>query len=184
MEDSSYHGEQPSNPIYITKPFLPPLEEFIPYLENIWDSRVLTNRGIYHAELEQELCKYLGVNYISLCSSGTMGLLIALKALEIDGDVITTPYSFVASAHSLLWSGIKPIFVDIDPLTLNIDVQKIEESITSKTSAILAVHCYGYPCDVDKIEEIACRRGLKVIYDAAHAFGVQYHSGSILNHGN
>ncbi len=177
-------GKKSSFPTYVTKPFLPPLKEFIPYLEDIWNTRVLTNRGIYHTKLEEELCKYLGVNYISICSSATTGLLIALKALEIDKEVITTPYSFVATAHSLLWSGIKPVFVDVDPVTLNINPLMIEEAITTKTSAILAVHCYGTPCDVAKIKEIASRRGLKVIYDAAHAFGVESNGGSILNHGD
>ncbi len=170
--------------VYVTKPFLPPLEEFIPYLKNIWDSRVLTNRGNFHSALEEQLSKYLGVKYISLCSSGTIGLLIAFKALGIKGEVITTPYSFIATAHSLLWSNLTPIFVDIDPLTLNIDSNKIEAAITNKTSAILPVHCYGTPCDVDKIQEIADRYGLKVVYDAAHAFGVKCHCGSILNHGD
>ena len=177
-------NEHNSVPVYVTKPFLPPLEEFIPCLEKIWDSRIVTNRGYYHAELERKLSEYLGIKHISLCSSGTTGLLIALKALAIEGEVITTPYSFIATAHSLLWSQLTPRFVDIDPNTLNIDANKIESAITNKTCAIMAVHCYGNPCDVDKIEEIASRYILKVIYDAAHAFGVNCHCGSILNHGD
>lgn len=187
MENSNQHSPdnlQDGIPIYVTRPFLPPLEELIPYLDNIWDSRIVTNRGAYHLQLEAELCKHLGVNYISLCSSGTVGLLTALRFLKIEGEVITTPYSFVATAHSLLWSGITPVFVDVDPTSLNIDPKKIEQSITSNTSAILAVHCYGTPCDVDKIEVIASKYGLKVIYDAAHAFGVDCHCGSVLNHGD
>ena len=178
------NNEHNSDPVYVTKPFLPPLEEFIPCLEKIWDSRIVTNRGYYHAELEHKLSDYLGIKHISLCSSGTTGLLIALKALAIEGEVITTPYSFIATAHSLLWSQLTPRFVDIDPNTLNIDANKIESAITNKTCAIMAVHCYGNPCDVDKIEEIASRYILKVIYDAAHAFGVNCHCGSILNHGD
>jgi dTDP-4-amino-4,6-dideoxygalactose transaminase len=171
-------------PIYVTQPFLPPLEEFIPYLEKIWDSKVLTNSGQFHEKLEQALCEYLGVNYISLFSNGTIALITALQALDIKGQVITTPYSFVATSHSLLWNGLEPIFVDIDPKTLNLDPAKIEAAITEKTTAIMPVHCYGHPCDVDAIQKIADRHNLKIIYDAAHTFGVQCHCGSVLNHGN
>lgn len=170
--------------IYVTQPFLPPLEEFTPYLKKIWENKILTNCGPFHSELESELCKYLGVKYISLFANATIGLVTALQALRVTGEVITTPYSFVATAHSLLWNGIKPVFVDIDPITLNMDPAKIEAAITPQTTAILPVHCYGHPCDVDAIQKIADNYNLKVIYDAAHAFGVKCHCGSVLNHGD
>ncbi len=170
--------------IYVTQPMLPPLDEFIPYLKQIWDSKILTNGGPFHQQLEQALCGYLGVKHISLFTNGTIALVTALQALRITGEVITTPYSFVATSHSLLWNGIKPVFVDIDPNTLNLDPDKIEAAITPQTTAIMPVHCYGHPCDVERIQKIADTYGLKVIYDAAHAFGVQLHSGSVLNHGD
>jgi dTDP-4-amino-4,6-dideoxygalactose transaminase len=170
--------------IFVTSPSLPPLEEFIPYLRSIWDNKILTNGGPFHQQLEKELCEYLGVEYISLFTNGTIALVTALQALRIKGEVITTPYSFVATSHSLLWNGIKPVFVDIDPNTLNLDPAKIEAAITPQTTAIMPVHCYGHPCDVDAIQKIADDYNLKVIYDAAHAFGVQCHCGSILNHGD
>lgn len=174
-----------SAPIYVTRPHLPPLEEVMPYLESIWDSRVLTNAGPFHQQLETELCKYLGVPYISLFCNATIALVTALQALQIKGEVITTPFSFVATAHSLLWNGLTPVFVDIDANTLNLDPRRIEEAITAKTTAILPVHVYGNPCDVDAIEAIAKKHQLKVIYDAAHAFGVNCHCGqSVLNHGD
>lgn len=174
-----------SSPIYVTRPHLPPLEEVIPYLESIWNSRVLTNGGPFHQQLETELCKYLGVPYISLFCNATVALVTALQALQIKGEVITTPFSFVATAHSLLWNGLTPVFVDIDADTLNLDPRRIEEAITPKTTAILPVHVYGNPCDVDAIEAIAKKHQLKVIYDAAHAFGVNCHCGqSVLNHGD
>jgi dTDP-4-amino-4,6-dideoxygalactose transaminase len=171
-------------PIYVTQPFLPPLEEFTPYLQQIWDNKILTNGGPFHQQLEKELCDYLGVTHISLFTNGTLALVTALQALRITGEVITTPYSFVATAHSLLWNGIKPVFVDIDPNTLNLDPAKIEAAITPQTTAIMPVHCYGRPCDVDAIQKIADIYNLKVIYDAAHAFGVKCHCGSVLNHGD
>lgn len=171
-------------PIYVTQPFLPPLEEFTAYLEQIWENKMLTNGGPYHQQLEKALCEYLGVEHIALFNNGTIALITALQALRITGEVITTPFSFVATSHSLLWNGIKPVFVDIDPNTLNIDPAKIEAAITPQTTAIMPVHCYGHPCDVDAIQEIADRHNLKVIYDAAHAFGVKCHCGSILNHGD
>jgi dTDP-4-amino-4,6-dideoxygalactose transaminase len=171
-------------PIYVTEPVLPPLEEFIPYLEKIWASKILTNGGPFHQQLETALCAHLGVSHISLFANATIALVTALQALRITGEVITTPYSFVATAHSLLWNGIKPVFVDICPDTLNIDPKKIESAITPHTTAILPVHCYGHPCDVDAIQRIADIYNLKVIYDAAHAFGVHNHSGSILAHGD
>jgi len=170
--------------IYVTQPYLPPLEEFMPYLRQIWDSKILTNGGAFHEQLEKELSDHLGVEYISLFTNGTIALVTALQSLRITGEVITTPYSFVATAHSLLWNGIKPVFVDIDPSTLNIDPKKIEAAITPQTTAILAVHCYGHPCDVIAIQDIADTYNLKVIYDAAHAFGVTGHGGSVLNHGD
>ena len=175
---------KPIKPIYVTQPVLPPLEEFIPYLQQIWDNKILTNGGPFHQQLEQALCDYLGVKHICLFTNGTLALVTALQALRITGEVITTPYSFVATSHSLLWNGIKPVFVDIDPNTLNLDPDKIEAAITPQTTAIMPVHCYGHPCDVDRIQKIADNYGLKVIYDAAHAFGVQCHCGSVLNHGD
>lgn len=171
-------------PIYVTQPYLPPLEEFIPYLEKIWENKILTNGGPFHQELERALCEYLGVKHIALFTNGTIALITALQALRITGEVITTPFSFVATSHSLLWNGIKPVFVDIDPDTLNIDPAKIEAAITPQTTAIMPVHCYGHPCDVDAIKKIADNYNLKVIYDAAHAFNVECHCGSVLNHGD
>ncbi len=171
-------------PIYVTQPSLPPLEEFIPYLEQIWESKWLTNSGPFHQQFEQTLGDYLGVKHLALFTNGTLALVTALQTLRITGEVITTPYSFVATAHSLLWNGIKPVFVDIDPITLNLDPDKIEAAITPQTTAIMPVHCYGHPCDVDAIQKIADNYNLKVIYDAAHAFGVQRHDGSVLNHGD
>ena len=170
--------------IYVTQPQLPPLDEFLPYLRDIWDSKILTNGGPFHEKLENELCTYLGVKHISLFTNATIALVTALQALRITGEVITTPYSFVATAHSLLWNGIKPVFADIDPITLNLDPKKIEAAITPQTTAIMPVHCYGHPCDVDSIQKIADNYNLKVIYDGAHAFGVKCHCGSVLNHGD
>ena len=170
--------------VTVTSPLLPPLEEFIPYLKDIWDRKWLTNNGYYHKELEAALCKYLKVPYISLFTNGTLPLMCALQALRITGEVITTPYSFVATTHSLWWNGIKPVFVDIDKNTGNIDPDKIEAAITPKTTAIMPVHVYGKPCDTKKIQGIADKYGLKVIYDAAHAFGVEVNGESILNAGD
>ena len=172
------------DPIFVTQPTLPPLEDFLPYLREIWDTKILTNTGPFHEQLESELCNYLGVKYISLFTNGTIALIAALRTLRITGEVITTPYSFVATAHSLLWNGIKPIFVDIDPATFNLDPEKIEAAISSQTTAIMPVHCYGRSCDVDKIQKVAERNGLKVIYDAAHSFGVQRDGGSVLHYGD
>jgi dTDP-4-amino-4,6-dideoxygalactose transaminase len=170
--------------IFVTQPYLPPLEEFVPYLQKIWDSKVLTNGGPFHHQLEQALCEHLGVKHLALFTNGTIALVTALQALRITGEVITTPYSFVATAHSLLWNGIKPVFVDVDPNTLNLDPAKIEAAITPQTTAIMPVHVYGHPCDVDAIQKIADNYNLRVIYDAAHAFGVQDTDGSVLNHGD
>ncbi len=173
-----------ARPIYVTQPFLPPLEEFIPYLEKIWESKRLTNGGPFHQQLEAALCEFLGVKHIALFTNGTIALVTALQALRITGEVITTPYSFVATAHSLLWNGIKPVFVDIDPETLNLDPDRIEAAITPQTTAIMPVHCYGRPCDVEAIQRIADNYNLRVIYDAAHAFGVRSPAGSLLAHGD
>lgn len=170
--------------ITVTSPLLPPLEEFVPYLEDIWKRKWLTNNGHYHQELEKALCAYLKVPYISLFTNGTLPLICALQALRITGEVITTPYSFVATTHALWWNGIKPVFVDIDPATGNLNPDKIEAAITPKTTAIMPVHVYGKPCDTKRIQEIADQYGLKVIYDAAHAFGVEVNGESILNAGD
>lgn len=175
---------KPAKPIYVTQPALPELRDFISYLEQIWDNKILTNGGPFHQQLEQALCDYLGVNYISLFTNGTLALVVALQALRITGEVITTPYSFVATSHSLLWNGIKPVFVDVDGTTLNLDPDKIEAAITPQTTAILPVHCYGHPCAVERIQKIADIYNLRIIYDAAHAFGVQHQNASILNYGD
>jgi dTDP-4-amino-4,6-dideoxygalactose transaminase len=173
-----------NSPIYITRPFLPPLAEFQPYLEQIWANKILTNGGPFHQQLEAALCSYLGVEHLALCTNATVGLVIALQALGVKDEVITTPYSFVATSHSQLWNGLQPVFVDIDPHTLNIDASKIKAAITSRTSAIMAVHCYGNPCAVDAIQKIASEFNLRVIYDAAHAFGVKHSGESVLRHGD
>lgn len=173
-----------SKPITVTSPLLPPLEEFIPYLEQIWESKWITNNGPFHQQLEEALCEYLGVKYISVFTNGTLPLITALQALRITGEVISTPYSFVATTHALWWNGIKPVFVDIDPQTLNLDPKKIERAITPKTTAIMPVHVYGNPCNIEEIQAIADKYGLKVIYDAAHAFGVRINGESILNNGD
>lgn len=170
--------------ITVTSPLLPPLEEFVPYLQKIWDNKWLTNNGEMHQELERQLAEYLGVEYISLFSNGTLALITALQALNITGEVITTPYSFVATTHSIWWNKCTPVFVDVEPKYFNIDASKIEAAITEKTTAIMPVHVYGNPCDVDAIQKIADKHNLKVIYDAAHAFGVQKNGSSILNFGD
>ncbi len=170
--------------IFVTKPSLPPLKDLVPYLEQIWNNKIVSNNGPFHKQLEDALCNYLRVPYVSLVCNGTIGLIIALKALEIKGEVITTPYSFVATANSLIMNNLKPIFVDIDPETLNLDPNKIERAITKNTSAIMPVHVYGHACDVEAIDKIAKKYHLKVIYDASHAFGVKRHSGSLLNYGD
>lgn len=176
--------EHPEKPIFVTQSFLPPLEEFNEYLKQIWASKSLTNNGKFHQELEQALCKHLRVQYISLFSNGTLALITALQVLEIKGEVITTPFSFVATSHSLWWNGIKPVFVDIEPETFNIDPEKIESAITPQTTAILPVHVYGNPCDVHKIRLIADKYKLKVIYDACHTFDVRLNGIPVLNFGD
>lgn len=170
--------------IYVTQPYLPPLEQFIPYLEKIWKNKWLTNNGPFHQQLEQALCEYLGVEHLALFTNGTIALVTALQALRITGEVITTPFSFVATTHSLFWNGLAPVFVDIDPNTCNLDPDKIEQAITPHTTAIMPVHCYGTPCDVERIQKIADTYGLKIIYDAAHTFGVKFKGESILKHGD
>ena len=170
--------------ITVTSPLLPKLEDFIPLLQDIWDRKWLTNNGHYHQELEKSLAEYLGVKYISLFTNGTLPLITALQALKITGEVITTPYSFVATTHSIWWNGLKPVFVDVDEKTGNIDPEKIEAAITPRTTAIMPVHVYGTPCNMERIQEIADIYGLKVIYDAAHAFGVNVNGESVLNAGD
>jgi dTDP-4-amino-4,6-dideoxygalactose transaminase len=170
--------------IFVTQPSLPPLEEFIPYLQKIWDNKILTNNGEFHQTLEVELAKFLGVKYVSLFSNGTLALITALQALRIKGEVITTPFTFVATTHSLYWNNIKPVFCDIKSEDGNIDETKIEKLITPETTAILPVHVYGHPCNVEEIQRIADNHGLKVIYDAAHAFNVKKDGESILNFGD
>lgn len=162
--------------IKVTSPLLPDLGAFNEYLKQIWDKQWITNNGEFHQQLEKALAEYLGVPYISLFTNGTLPLITALQALRITGEVITTPYSFVATTHALWWNGIKPVFVDIDPKTGNLDPNKVEAAITPRTTAILPVHVYGNPCNVDVIQDIADKYGLRVIYDAAHAFGVKVDS--------
>jgi dTDP-4-amino-4,6-dideoxygalactose transaminase len=171
-------------PLYVTQPHLPPLDEFIPYLERIWSNRILTNGGPFHLELESALKDYLGVDHISLFTNGTIALITALQSLQVSGEVITTPFSFVATANAISWNRAQPVFVDIDPLTLNIDPACIEAAITPRTTAIVPVHCYGRACDVDAIRAIAEKHGLLVVYDAAHAFAVRHGGRSILTHGD
>ena len=173
------------NNITVTSPLLPPVEEFIPYLQQIWDSKWITNNGQFHQQLEQALAEYLGVEYISLFTNGTLPLITAFQALGIrQGEVITTPYSFVATSHSIWWNGLKPVFVDIEEETCGIDPNKIEAAITPNTVAIMPVHCYGKPCNTEQIDAIAKKHNLKVIYDAAHAFGVNVNGQSILQAGD
>ena len=173
-----------NNQITVTSPLLPNLDEFNEMLKDIWASKWITNNGSFHKQLEAELCKYLKVPYISLFTNGTLPLITALQALRISGEVITTPFSFVATTHSIWWNGIKPVFVDIDPSNCGLDPDKIEAAISPKTTAIMPVHCYGKPCDTERIQAIADKYGLKVIYDAAHAFGVEVNGESILNKGD
>ncbi|MCL4102652.1 DegT/DnrJ/EryC1/StrS aminotransferase family protein [Fibrobacter sp. HC4] len=170
--------------ITVTSPLLPSLDEFIPMLQDIWDRKWLTNNGHYHEELEKALADYLGVKYISLFTNGTLPLITALQAMKITGEVITTPYSFVATTHSIWWNGLKPVFVDVDEETGNIDPEKIEAAITPHTTAIMPVHVYGTPCNMKRIQEIADIYGLKIIYDAAHAFGVKKDGESVLKAGD
>ncbi|PIY97316.1 MAG: aminotransferase [Candidatus Kerfeldbacteria bacterium CG_4_10_14_0_8_um_filter_42_10] len=171
-------------PIYVTRPAMPPLEEFTEYLKKIWENRTITNNGPFHQQFEKELAEYLGVKYISLFANGTLALMTALQTLRITGEVITTPFSFVATTHALWWNNIKPVFADIEPDYFGLDPEKVESAITAQTTAILPVHIYGYPCQVDRLQEIADTHNLKLIYDAAHAFGVKIKENSILNYGD
>jgi dTDP-4-amino-4,6-dideoxygalactose transaminase len=171
-------------PLYVTRPLLPPLDEFRPWLESIWHSSQVTNGGPYHDELERALAAHLGVEHLSLFANGTLALMTALKALGLGGEVITTPYSFVATTHGLRWCGLTPVFADIDPATLNLRPDAVEAAITPATRAILPVHVYGTPCDMAALGQIAARHRLALVYDAAHAFGVADAGGSLLRHGD
>lgn len=172
------------SPLYVTRPELPPLDRLLPMLEDIWQRGILTNGGPYHERFEAALAAYLGVPFVSLFNNATTALLVALRQQGVRGEVITTPFSFVATSHAIRWCGAEPVFVDIDPRTLNLDPARIEAAITPRTSAIMPVHCYGHPCDVEAIERIARSHGLPVIYDAAHAFGVRRGARSLLDHGD
>lgn len=172
------------NRILVTQPLLPPLEEFVPYLEKIWESKWLTNNGQYHVQLEKALSEFLGVKHVCLFSNGTLALITALQALRINGEVITTPFSFVATTHSLWWNNITPVFADIEPNTYNLDPIKVEAAINPKTTAIMPVHVYGNPCDLEAFQKLADSYNLKLIYDSAHAFGVEINGNSILNFGD
>lgn len=173
-----------SKPIYVTQPALPPLSEFTGYLKQIWDSKIITNNGPFHQQFEKELSEFLGVKYLSVFANGTLALVTALQALKITGEVITTPYSFVATTHALWWNNIKPVFVDVEPEFFTLNPEKIESAISPQTTAIMPVHVYGNPCNVKAIQKIADTYGLKVIYDAAHAFGVRINDNSIMNFGD
>jgi dTDP-4-amino-4,6-dideoxygalactose transaminase len=172
------------DPIYVTRPSLPPLDEFVESLREIWDNRLLTNNGPFHQRFEAALAEYLGVPYVSLFCNGTMALQVGLQALEISGEIITPPYSFPATTHAIHWNHCTPVFCDIEPDTCNLDPAKIEALITPKTTCLLPVHVYGSPCDANGIRKVASRHGLKVLYDAAHAFGVKLSGESILNFGD
>lgn len=172
------------HPIYVTQPAMPDLGEYITYLKDIWETKWLTNMGKYHIEFEKKLIEYMGIKHCNLFCNGTLALVVALQALRLNGEVITTPFTFAATPHVLHWNGITPIFCDIEDKTFNIDPNKIESLITPKTVAILPVHVYGYPCDVDAIKDIADRHGLRIIYDAAHAFGVKMDGQSLVQFGD
>lgn len=172
------------DPIYVTQPYLPPIEEFMDLVHSIWQTKILTNNGPLHKKLEEELASFLGVKYLSLFSNGTLALITAIQALNLKGEVITSPFSFVATAHSLWWNGLKPVFVDIDSKSYNLDPTKIEKAITKNTSAILPVHVYGNPCEILEIQQIAEKYNLLTIYDAAHAFGVKIEDDSVVNYGD
>lgn len=176
--------EQKEEPVFVTRPSLPPLEEFTRYLSEIWDRKIITNNGPVHVQFEKALADYLGVKYISLFSNGTLALVTALQTLRITGEVITTPFSFVATTHALWWNNIKPVFADIEPVHLNLDPKKVEAAITPLTTAIMPVHVYGNPCRVEEFQKLAETYNLKLIYDAAHAFGVKINGNSVLNFGD
>ena len=172
------------NPIFVTQPDLPPLGEFTELLKQIWDNKILTNNGPFHKQFEKALAEYLGVKYLSLFSNGTLALITALQTLRITGEVITSPYSFVATTHSLWWNNIKPVFADVEPTHFNLDPEKVEAAITPQTTAIMPIHIYGYPCNIERFQQIADTYGLRLIYDAAHAFGLKVNGESILNFGD
>lgn len=176
--------KKPAQTIFVTQPSLPNLDDYTLLLKQIWDSKIITNNGAFHQQFEHDLAKHLGVKYVSVFNNGTIALLTALQALEIKGEVITTPYSFIATANSLVWNNLTPVFCDVNPINGNLDANKIEPLITPNTSAILPVHVYGNPVDVKHIEQIANKHHLKVIYDAAHAFGVEINNNSVLNYGD
>lgn len=171
-------------PIYVTQPSLPPLDEFTEHLKQIWENKILTNNGPFHQQFEQALADYLGVKYISVFANGTLALMTALQALRITGEVITTPFSFVATTHSLWWNNIKPVFADVESNSFNLDPEKVEAAITPLTTAIMPVHVYGNPCNLNEFQRIADTYGLRLIYDAAHAFGVKVNGNSVLNYGD
>lgn len=173
-----------NKPVYVTQPALPPLDEFVEYIKQIWENKILTNNGPFHKKFEKELAQYLGVKYLSLFANGTLALVTALQALRITGEVITTPFSFVATTHSLWWNNIKPVFADIESEYFNLDPEKVEAAISPQTTAIMPVHVYGNPCKFDQLQQIANSYGLKLIYDAAHAFNVTINGNSILNFGD
>lgn len=170
--------------INVTKTYLPPLDEFLPYLERIWATHQVTNYGPLVQELEEKLRAYLGVRHIYFVSNGTIALQLAIRALDLHGEILTTPFSYVATTSSIVWEGCTPVFVDIHPQTLTLDPDLIEAAITPRTSAILPTHVYGFPCDVERIQQVADAHGLKVIYDAAHAFGVKYKGQPLVNFGD
>lgn len=177
-------NEKLNNPVYVTQPDLPPLGEFTALLQQIWDNKILTNNGPFHKQFEKALAEYLGVKYLSLFSNGTLALITALQTLRITGEVITSPYSFVATTHSLWWNNIKPVFADVEPTYFCLDPDKVEAAITPQTTAIMPIHIYGYPCNIERLQQIADTYGLKLIYDAAHAFGLKINGESILNFGD
>jgi len=184
INDAKQMTNKMKSPIYVTQPSLPPLEEFTEYLRQIWNNKIITNNGPFHKQLEKDLCDYLGVKHISLFTNGTLALVTALQALRISGEVITSPYSFVATTHALWWNNIKPVFVDVETEYCNLNPEKIEAAITPQTTAIMPIHVYGNPCNVEEIQKIAETYNLKVIYDAAHVFGVRMNGTSVLNFGD
>ena len=177
-------GKDSKEKFYVAKPSLPDIDDFIPYLEKMWSTGVISNNGPFNQELEKKLADYLEVPYLSLFSNGTLALITAIQASNLSGQVITSPFTFIATPNSLVWNNLNPVFVDVDPTFGNLDPAKIEEAINEKTSAILPVHVYGNPCEIEEIDKVAKKHNLKVIYDAAHAFGVRYNNQSVLNFGD
>ena len=177
-------GKDSKEKFYVAKPSLPDIDDFIPYLEKMWATGVISNNGPFNQELEKKLAEYLEVPYLSLFSNGTLALITAIQASNLSGEVITSPFTFIATPNSLVWNNLNPVFVDVDPTFGNLDPAKIEEAINEKTSAILPVHVYGNPCEIEEIDKVAKKHNLKVIYDAAHAFGVRHNNQSVLNFGD